>query len=29
VGTLPDFGNFLEVVDRYEAVRTLLPHARR
>ena len=28
VGTLPDFGNFLEGVDRYEAVRTLLPHAR-
>jgi len=28
VGTLPDFGNFLEGVDRYEAVRALLPHAR-
>lgn len=27
-GTLPDFGNFPDATDRYEAVRTLLPYAR-
>ncbi len=28
VGLLPDFGNFPAGVDRYAAVRTMLPHAR-
>ena len=28
LGTLPDFGNFPEEVDRYEAVRNLMPHAK-
>jgi len=27
-GTLPDFGNFPEEVDRYEAVRALMAHAK-
>ncbi|MCG3126830.1 MAG: hypothetical protein CHACPFDD_01685 [Phycisphaerae bacterium] len=27
-GTLPDFGNFPKEVDRYEAVRAWMPHAR-
>jgi sugar phosphate isomerase/epimerase len=28
LGTLPDFGNFPDEVDRYEAVRKLMPHAK-
>lgn len=27
-GTLPDFGNFPKEIDRYEAVRKLMPYAR-
>jgi len=27
-GTLPDFGNFPKNIDRYEAVRALMPHAK-
>ena len=27
-GTLPDFGNFPKTVDRYEAVRKLMPYAK-
>lgn len=27
-GTLPDFGNFPDGVDKYEAVRTLMAHAK-
>ncbi len=27
-GTLPDFGNFPEEADKYEAVRALMPHAK-
>jgi sugar phosphate isomerase/epimerase len=27
-GTLPDFGNFPKEVDRYEAVRKLMPFAK-
>ncbi len=27
-GTLPDFGNFPEEIDRYEAVETLMPYAK-
>ncbi len=28
LGTLPDFGNFPKEIDRYEAVRKLMPYAR-
>ncbi len=28
LGTLPDFGNFPESVDRYEAIRAMMPHAK-
>lgn len=28
VGTLPDFGNFPEGVDRYEATRAMMPYAK-
>ena len=28
LGTLPDFGNFPKEIDRYEAVRNLMAHAR-
>lgn len=28
LGTLPDFGNFPAEVDRYDAVRRMMPHAR-
>jgi len=28
VGTLPDFGNFPEAVDRYAAVATMMPYAK-
>jgi sugar phosphate isomerase/epimerase len=28
LGTLPDFGNFPPTVDRYEAVRRMMPYAR-
>lgn len=28
LGTLPDFGNFPPTVDRYEAVRRMMPHAK-
>jgi sugar phosphate isomerase/epimerase len=28
LGTLPDFGNFPEEIDRYEAVRKLMPYAK-
>ncbi len=28
LGTLPDFGNFPEGTDRYEAIRAMMPHAR-
>ena len=28
LGTLPDFGNFPPEVDRYDAVETLMPHAK-
>jgi sugar phosphate isomerase/epimerase len=27
-GTLPDFGNFPKEVDRYEAVRKMMPYAK-
>jgi sugar phosphate isomerase/epimerase len=27
-GTLPDFGNFPKEIDRYEAIRKLMPYAR-
>jgi hypothetical protein len=27
-GTLPDFGNFPPAIDRYEAVRALMPFAK-
>jgi L-ribulose-5-phosphate 3-epimerase len=27
-GTLPDFGNFPDEIDRYEAVKTLMPYAK-
>lgn len=28
LGTLPDFGNFPKSIDRYEAVRRMMPHAK-
>lgn len=28
LGTLPDFGNFPDEVDRYDAVRRMMPHAK-
>lgn len=28
LGTLPDFGNFTEGIDKYQAVRSLMPYAR-
>lgn len=28
LGTLPDFGNFPKTIDRYEAVRKLMPYAK-
>jgi hypothetical protein len=27
-GTLPDFGNFPETVDRYDAVQQMMPYAK-
>jgi len=27
-GTLPDFGNFPDTIDRYDAVRRMMPHAK-
>ena len=27
-GTLPDFGNFPDTIDRYDAVDAMMPHAK-